>query len=213
MGTELGDHRVVVNRDLATIEDARVVAHRDTVLGPFLWWAVFDEAAGRGEKIAIGIFRIDTRFHRPAFELHIFLTEPQLLACRHPDHLLDEIDAGYKFGHRMLDLKSRVHFEEIEGAVLSCNEFNGAGGIIIHRPGQRHRLLAHGLARLLIQKRRRRLFDDLLVAPLDRAFALAQMDDIAVLVTQYLDFDMARIDDELLDEDAIVAERRLRFRA
>jgi hypothetical protein len=42
------------------------------------------------------------------------------------------------------------------------------------RLGQRHRLLAHGLARRLVQEGRRRLFDDLLVAALDRAFALAR---------------------------------------
>jgi hypothetical protein len=32
-----------------------------------------------------------------------------------------------------------------------------------------------------------------------------------VLVAEHLDFDVARIDDELLDEDAVVAERRLGF--
>jgi hypothetical protein len=32
-----------------------------------------------------------------------------------------------------------------------------------------------------------------------------------MLVAQHLDFDVAGIDDELLDEDAVVAERRLGF--
>jgi hypothetical protein len=44
------------------------------------------------------------------------------------------------------------------------------------------------------------------VAPLDRAFALAQIDDVAVLVAEQLDLDMARALDELLDEHAVVAE-------
>src|SRR5438874_8180480 len=35
------------------------------------------------------------------------------------------------------------------------------------------------------------------------------MDDIAMLVTEDLDFDMARIDDELLEENAVVAKGRL----
>ena len=69
------------------------------------------------------------------------------------------------------------------------------------------------MARLVFSssKRRRRLLDDLLVAALDRAFALAQIDDVAMLVAQHLDFDVARIDDEFLDEDAVIAEGRLGF--
>ena len=59
----------------------------------------------------------------------------------------------------------------------------------------------------LVQQRRRRFLDDLLVAPLDRAFALEQVDDVSVLVAKHLDLDVARVLDELLDEDAVVAER------
>src|SRR5690606_14957808 len=74
-------------------------------------------------------------------------------------------------------------------------------------------LLAHRLARLFIEERRWRLFHDLLVAALDRAFALAEIDRVAVAVRQNLDLDMARIDHELLDEDAVVAEGTFRLRA
>src|SRR5581483_9716278 len=78
---------------------------------------------------------------------------------------------------------------------------------------QSDRLLTHLPAGGSIEQRRRRLLDDLLVAALDRALALAEIDDVAVLVAQHLDFDMARIDDELLDEYAVVAEGGLRLRA
>ena len=64
-----------------------------------------------------------------------------------------------------------------------------------------------------VEQRARRFLDDLLVAALDRAFALAQMDDMAVLVAQHLDLDVARIGDEFLDEDAVVAEGDLGLRA
>jgi hypothetical protein len=63
----------------------------------------------------------------------------------------------------------------------------------------------------LVEQRRRRLFDDLLVTALDRTFALAEIDHVAMLVAQHLDFDMAGIDDEFFDEDAVVAERSLGF--
>ena len=112
----------------------------------------------------------------------------------------------------MLDLQPRVHLQEVEALVLAGDEFDGAGGIVIHRFRQRDRLFAHLAAGGLVQQRRRRFLDHLLIAALDRAFALAEIDDVAVLVAQHLDFDVAGIDDEFLDEDPVVAERRLGFR-
>ncbi len=51
------------------------------------------------------------------------------------------------------------------------------------------------------------------MAALDRAFALAEIDDRAVPVGQHLDLDMPRLLDEPLDEDAVVAEAGLRLAA
>ena len=48
---------------------------------------------------------------------------------------------------------------------------------------------------------------------LHRAIALAEMDHVAVRVAEHLDFDMPRIDDGALQEQAIVAEGVLGFRA
>jgi hypothetical protein len=56
-----------------------------------------------------------------------------------------------------------------------------------------------------------RFFDDLLVAPLDGAFPLAEMDDVAVGVRQHLDLDVSRLLYELLDEHPVVAERGARL--
>ena len=113
----------------------------------------------------------------------------------------------------MLNLQPRIHFEEIKAAILACDKLNRAGAVVAHGLGKRDRLLAHLLSRGRIEQRRWRLLDDLLVAALDRAFALAKVDNVAVFVAQHLDFDVARIDDKLLDEHAVVAKRRLRLRA
>ena len=43
------------------------------------------------------------------------------------------------------------------------------------------------------------------------AFALAELDAVAVLVGEDLHLDVARVDDELLDIDFVVAKRALRF--
>ncbi len=112
----------------------------------------------------------------------------------------------------MLDLQPRVHLQEIEALVLRGDEFDGAGRVVADGFGQRDRLLAHLLARCLVEQRRRRLLDHLLIAALDRAFALAEMDDVAVLVAEHLDFDVARVGDEFFDEDTVIAERGLRLR-
>ena len=117
-----------------------------------------------------------------------------------------------KFRHRMLDLQPRVHLEEEEARVLPRDELDRARAVVADGLRERDRLLAHLLARRRIEQRRRRLLDDLLIAALDRAFALAEIDHVAVLVAEQLDLDVARVDDELLDEHAVVAERGLRLR-
>src|SRR5262249_36252417 len=58
---------------------------------------------------------------------------------------------------------------------------------------------------------RRRLLDDLLVTALDRAFALVDVHDVAVLVAEHLHLYVARRVDEAFDVDAVVAERALRL--
>ncbi len=108
----------------------------------------------------------------------------ELLAGGDADHLLDEVDAGDELGDGMLDLEARVHLQEVEALVLPCDELDGAGGVVVHGLGQRDGLLAHLAAGGLVEQRRRRLLDDLLVAALDRAFALAEIDDVAVLVAR-----------------------------
>jgi hypothetical protein len=55
------------------------------------------------------------------------LLDGKLLAGGNADHLLDQVDAGHKFGDRMLDLQPRIHLEEIERAVLPGDEFDRAG--------------------------------------------------------------------------------------
>src|SRR5262249_56278393 len=106
----------------------------------------------------------------------------------------------------MLDLQPRVHFEKIEALVLADDELDGAGGVVADGLGERERLLAHFAARRRVDEWARRFLHHFLIAALDRAFALAEMNDVAVLVTQHLDFDMARIDNEFLAEHPVVAE-------
>src|SRR6185369_1556964 len=56
-----------------------------------------------------------------------------------------------------------------------------------------------------------RLLNDLLVAALDRALALAEVQQRAVPIAEHLHLDVARTDEELLQVDPAVTERRLRL--
>src|SRR5436305_12806689 len=100
----------------------------------------------------------------------------------------------------MLDLQPRVHFEEVKIALAVDDELDRASRAVADRARQRDRLRPHRGARHGIDKRARRLLDDLLVAPLDRAFALAQMHNVAVRVAEHLYLDMARLLDVFFEE-------------
>src|SRR5439155_11051507 len=71
--------------------------------------------------------------------------------------------------------------------------------------------LAHARPQRLRYDGRGGLLDDLLVAALQRALALAEVHDVAVAVAEDLHFDVARALDPLLDDDAVVTERGPRF--
>ena len=111
----------------------------------------------------------------------------------------------------MLDLKPWIGFDEgergrgIPGIAID-QEFEGAEVVVVRG----RRKLLGGLddcpAQAVAQRRARRHLDELLVAALDRAFALPQMADRAVLVADDLHFDMAGVTNEALDIDAVAAE-------
>ena len=53
--------------------------------------------------------------------------------------------------------------------------------------------------------------EQLLVPPLDRALALAEVHDRAVMIAEHLELDVARVLDVLLDVDVADAEGRFRL--
>ncbi len=166
---ELRDHRVVVHRDLAALVDAGVDAHDARDLGRR---PVADEPPDRRQEVADRVLGVDPALDRPAVALDVLLRERQLLAGRDADHQLDEVETGDHLGHRVLDLQPRVHLEEVEVALPADDELDGARRLVVDGLGERDRLLAHRLARRVVEERRGRLLDHLLVPALDRALAL-----------------------------------------
>src|SRR5690606_4961928 len=150
---ELGDHRVVVHGDLATLGHAGVDAHRHAFGRALDRRAVLHETTGGRQEVAEWVFGVDTALDGPAGEGDVILTEFQLLTGGDADHLLHEVDAGDHLGDRMLNLQARVHLQEVEALVLSCDELHRARRVVAHRLCQSDRLLAHGFAGRLVQQR------------------------------------------------------------
>jgi len=121
-----------------------------------------------------------------------------------------QVDARHQLGDGVLDLEPRVHLEEEELAVLE-QELDGAGVVVAARRRDLHGRLAHGLADLRREGRRRRLLDQLLVAPLGGAVALADPDVVAVHVGDDLHLDVARPGEVALDVALVAPEALERF--
>ena len=94
-------------------------------------------------------------------------------------HPLDEVDAGHLLGDAVLDLEARVDLEEVELAACRASKTNStvpARAVARPRAPSRTAASQQRRARSSRQAGRRRLLDDLLVAPLQRAVALAERD-------------------------------------
>jgi hypothetical protein len=111
----------------------------------------------------------------------------------------------------MLDLQAGVHLHEPDAVGAQAfggvgDELDRAGPDIAHRLSRLHGGGADSGAGGLVHAGGRSLLDDLLVAALQRAIALEQVDDIAVAVAEHLHLDVARTGDVLLQQHPVVAE-------
>src|SRR5438552_7069755 len=83
--------------------------------------------------------------------------------------------------------RSRVHLEKIEPALGVEQELDRPGANVFHGSRRRDCRLSHSPAQRRVERRARSLLDDLLVPPLDAAFALEEMYRVAVPVREDLE--------------------------
>ena len=205
VGDDFGEHRVEIRPNDGALGHTRVPAQRRCFGG-----REGRERAGGGQEFVRRVFRVEARFDGGAGEADVALHVAQWLAGGDAQLLADEVDARREFGDRVFDLEARVGFEKEEFArVFVEEELDGAGRAVGECPGQAQSGLSHGFAQGDIDPGRRRLLDDLLVAPLDRALAFAQVDEVAVGVAEHLDLDVPRPPDIALEKDPVVAEAAL----
>ena len=171
---QLGHHRVVHRGHLGAGLDPGVDPHpraRRLAIGR-------DRARRRGEFL-VGGLGVDPALDRPAAQLDLVLGDRELLAGGDEDLLADDVDPGDHLGHAVLDLDAGVHLEE-EVLVANLHSLDRAGAAVADRGGGVGGDLADPLAHLGVDVRARGLLDHLLVAALDRAVALAEVDHVAV---------------------------------
>ena len=128
------------------------------------------------------------------------------------DHPLHQVKAGDQLCHRMLDLKAGVDFEEVERLAFE-QELDRAGTDVADVVRQRQRPVVQPLTDIVGDARGGRFLDELLVASLDRALAITEMDHVAVTVGDHLDLHMTRPGQVLLHVHAAVAEGRQAYLA
>ncbi len=146
-------------------------------------------------------------------ESHVLLADRQRLAARDAQLQFDQVQPGDRLGDGMLDLQTGVHFHEIERAARIEQEFQRARAFVTERLDGGDRHCPHLRTQFRRHCRRRRLLDQLLMAPLHRAIALAEVNGVAVCIPEHLDLDVARIFNGALQDHRGIAERGLGFRA
>ena len=207
---QLGDHRIVIGRD------RRRLPRRRCRRAPRLHAAEMRNGRARpveGRKPCDRILRIEPRLHRPAVDRKLVLPLRQRLAATPPAAAIRPDPAPVISSVTGCSTWSRVFISmnQMRSARRPSrrvgDELDRARADIVDRLRRLDRRLAHRRARRLVHARRRRLLDHLLVAALQRAVALEQVDDIAVRVAEHLHLDMARALDIFLDQHAVVAER------
>src|SRR5919201_610618 len=197
---QLRDHGVVRDRHLVAFLDTGVDAHARGQ-------AQSRERARLREKRA-RILRIQP--YLDGMSVQVTLCYLQWFGRGDAQLRLHEVDAGDELRDRVLDLDARVQLEEVEVAAGE-HELRGAGARETDRPREADRRVTHPCAQIRVDRGRRRLLEDLLVAALDRALALAERDHVPVHVAEELDLHVARPLNEAFAEDGVVAERRLRL--
>ncbi len=133
--------------------------------------------------------------------------DPQRFIVGDAELLPNEVEPGGLFADRVLDLQPGVHLEEADRAIQTDQVLDRAGaavaGLAADRLGRFVDLGALGVG----QERGRGLFDQLLMAALQRAVAGADDDHVAVVVGQHLRLDVARLIEIALDEALAAPER------
>ena len=166
---------------------------------------------GRGREVPVRVLGVDAALDGVTADPDVVLLAAQGLARGDADLLLDEVDAGDQLRDGVLHLDAGVHLDEVELLALD-EELDGAGAVVADRlarasprrgpscvrrsgvmPGLGLSSTTFWWRRCTEQSRSPRWID------------------VALLIAEDLDLDVARVREVLLDVDRRVAEGGLRL--
>ena len=155
-----------------------------------------------------GVLGVDAALDRMAAQPDVLLAHGQRLAGGDHDLLADQIEPRHQLGDRVLDLDARVHLHEVVRAVRVEKALDRSGRPVAGGPRRVDGDRADPCPESRVDGRGGRLLDELLVAALHRAVALAEVDHVAVRVGEHLHLDVTWVLEVALDVDRRVAEVR-----
>ena len=123
----------------------------------------------------------------------------------------DNVDTCDLLGNGVLHLDTGVDLDEVVAVLLVDKELGGTSISIVDGLGEPDSILEDLIADIDWEVLCGRNLYHLLVSALDGAVTLVQVDDIAMIVTQELDFNMLGLVEESLDKDGAVSEGTLRL--
>src|SRR5688500_3828425 len=141
-----------------------------------------------------------------AMEVRLQVAGWKRFAGRHSDLPGDDIEARHELRNTMLDLEASVHLEEEVVSVGIEEELDSGRIVEVHGAGDSSSTVGQSCPNDLVDRRRRRLLNQLLVPALDRAVPLPQNREATVPVAEKLHLYMPRRRHEALDIDGPVAE-------
>ena len=201
MRNDLGHQRVIVRRNRGARRNVRI--HPDTRTGRP---SRFGDEPRAWTEVAGGILGVHAALDRAAAPLDIGLVQAKTVAAGDRDLLGDQVHAGDDLGHRMLDLDPRVHLEEIKRLLLVDEELHRAGAAIGKALREAYGGLVETATQEFGQSGRGRFLDQFLIATLDRAVPLAQVDHASCAIAENLHLDVAPACDEALEVYARISK-------
>ena len=171
------------------------------------------QRARGGQEVGIRVLGADAGLNGVAAHGQLLLSQRQRLPGGHAQLPLHQVLPGDGLGDRMLHLQPGVHLHEVEAPILVAalldDEFHRAGAHVTDGLRRRYRRRAHLGATLRRHARGGGFFQHLLVAALDGAVALEEVDRTAQAVAEHLDLDVARARDVALYQHMVITKAGL----
>src|SRR5712671_4240499 len=187
LNDQLRNHRIIIGRDYRVRVRRGIHPYAGTTRS-----LKRCDASCRGNE-CIGVLGVNTAFNGMTRELHFADGFFQALPSCYPNLSLNQVHARHQLRHRVLDLNARIHFDKIKRTVLVHQEFHGARIGVPDLLQRAHHFHTQIFAPFGIHAGRWGFLNQFLVAPLNAAFPLAEMNDFAVLVAKHLKFNVTRV--------------------